>query len=94
MAYAMDAWTFGAQYSYRATNADIDFTGVDTDHVDLGQHRAVVTALYALGPGITVDGELGYTWLDVDPAEDTFFEGQRDDNYDAFELGIGTTITF
>ncbi len=94
MAYAMDSWTFGAQYSYRATNADIDFTGVDADHVDIGQHRAVVTALYALGPGITIDGELGYTWLDVDPAEDIFFEGQKDDNYDAFELGIGTTITF
>ncbi len=94
MAYAMDAWTFGAQYSYRATNADIDFTGVDADHVDIGQHRAVVTALYALGPGISIDGELGYTWLDVDPAEDIFSEGQQNDNYDAFELGIGTTITF
>lgn len=93
-AYAMDAWTFGAQYSHREINADVDFNGVDTDHFDITQDRVVLTAIYALGPGITVDGELGYTWLDTDPAEDIFFEGESADGYDAFEIGIGTTLTF
>ncbi len=93
-AYVMDAWTFGAQYSYRAVNADIDFNGVDTDHVDIDQNRAVLTAMYALGPGIVIDGELAYTWLYTDPAEDIFFEGNSADGYDAFEIGVGTSITF
>jgi predicted porin len=93
-AYVMDAWTFGAQYSHRRIRADIDFNGVDSDHWDIDQDRAVLTAIYALGPGITVDGELGYTWLDTDPAEDIFFEGNSADHYDAFEIGIGTSLTF
>ena len=94
MAYAMDAWTFGAQYSHRSIRADIDFNGVDSDHFDIDQDRAVLTALYALGPGISIDAELGYTWLDTDPKEDIFFEGDSADDYDALEFGIGTAISF
>jgi hypothetical protein len=61
----------------------------DGDNDDFTMDRAVLTANYALGPGIDLDGEVGYTWLDTDPetADDV-------DDYQAFEIGIGTAITF
>ena len=31
------------------------------------QDRVVLTGNYAMGPGINIDAELGYTWVDVDP---------------------------
>jgi len=45
---------------------------------------------YNLGPGIDLDGAIGYTWQDVSGAETP---GGIDD-YDAWEIGIGTAITF
>jgi predicted porin len=82
ISYTMDAFTVGAQYSHQdADNDDPDF-GVTQD-------RVVLTGNYAMGPGINIDAELGYTWLDTDPEVD---EGV--DDYQAFEIGIGTAITF
>jgi predicted porin len=83
VAYTMDAWTFGAQYSYQLS----DVKGNDDQFT---MDRAVLTADYALGPGINVDGEVGYTWTDVDGD----LPGDLDDNYDAWEIGIGTALTF
>jgi hypothetical protein len=83
VAYTMDAWTFGAQYSHQL--ADVKGGGND----DFTTDRAVLTANYALGPGINLDGEVGYTWLDTDP------ETTDDvDDYQALEIGLGTAITF
>jgi outer membrane protein OmpU len=87
LAYAMDAWTFGAQYSHQLS--DIDASGGDSDFT---MDRAVLTANYALGPGIDLDGEVGYTWIDSDP--ETTVGGDDVDDYDGFEVGIGTAITF
>lgn len=50
----------------------------------------VATVDYDLGPGINIDGEIGYTWTDAD-GNTNFATGN---NYDAVELGIGTTFTF
>jgi outer membrane protein OmpU len=83
VAYTLDAWTFGAQYSHQL--AEVKGGGDDEFTMD----RAVLTADYALGPGINLDGEVGYTWLDTDPET----AGDVDD-YDAWEIGIGTAITF
>ncbi len=85
--YAMDAWIFGLQYSHRQT--DVDF-GPGTEF-EFQQDRIVATANYALGPGIAVDGEIGYSWIDTDPELDGL---GIDDDYDAVEIGIGTNITF
>jgi hypothetical protein len=77
----MDAWTSAPNIrtSGRSTAANDDFT----------MDRAVLTANYALGPGIDIDGEVGYTWIDTDP------ETPDDvDDYDGLEIGIGTAITF
>jgi hypothetical protein len=45
---------------------------------------------YTVGPGIDVDGEIAYTRQDVSGPD----FNDNDHNYDAFELGIGTAITF
>jgi outer membrane protein OmpU len=89
IAYAYQAWTFGAQYSYREDTQRIESFGFDikTEQV---QQRAVATVNYALGPGINLDGEVGYTWRDRDP--DSLDE--TDDDYDGLELGIGTAVSF
>ncbi|HET6157565.1 MAG TPA: porin [Dongiaceae bacterium] len=82
VAYTMDAWTFGAQYSHQLAD-------VDGSSDDFTMDRAVVTANYALGPGIDLDGEVGYTWLDTDPET-----ADNVDDYQGLEVGIGTAITF
>jgi predicted porin len=95
--YQMDAWTFGLQYSHRED--DFDNTG-SVQNFDLQQDRVVATVNYALGPGISVDGEVGYTWVDTDPGfEDVALivvndQGDGLDDYDAIEFGVGTSITF
>ena len=91
--YTADAWTFGAQYSHR--DADHDITNSTEDGFDFQEDRVVLTANYALGPGINVDGEIGYTWMDLDPEASSFdFLEQDADDYDALEFGIGTAISF
>jgi predicted porin len=92
--YQMDAWTFGLQYSHRED--DIDISGSDLNHIDFQQDRVVATANYVLGPGINIDGEVGYTWTDSDPEFSVITDdsvGDLDD-YNAIEIGIGTNITF
>lgn len=89
VAYALDAWVIGAQYSH--LDADND---ADAAISDLTQDRAMLTATYALGPGIELDGEIAYTWVDTDPEGGVTTDGVDTDDYDAIEIGIGTTITF
>jgi predicted porin len=83
IAYTLDAWTFGAQYSHQKSEIK------DGSNDDFTMDRAVLTTDYALGPGINIDGEVGYTWLDTDPET----PGGVDD-YQGLEVGIGTAITF
>ncbi len=86
ISYAMDAFTIGAQYSHQDSEFDEFVAGTD---VDFQMDRAMLTGNYAMGPGINIDAELAYTWLDTDPEA----AGGVDD-YDAFEIGIGTNFTF
>jgi outer membrane protein OmpU len=88
ISYAMDAFTVGAQYSHQDASTDVD-GGTD---FDFSMDRAVLTGNYAMGPGINIDAEVGYTWIDTDPE---FTVGDDDvDDYDAWEIGIGTNFTF
>jgi outer membrane protein OmpU len=84
--YTMDAWTFGIGYSIN--EADIDNEGGEDS--DFTLQRAVLTANYSLGTGIDLDGAIGYTRQDVSGPD--FDESA--DNYDAFEIGLGTAVTF
>ena len=91
IAYSMDEWTVGAQYSHGDADDDGAAGGSST------QDRVVLTGNYALGPGINIDGELGYTWTDEDGNGAVFTQddsGVGDGSYNAFEIGIGTNITF
>jgi len=88
--YTMDAWTVGLQYSHLDQQND----GSDPTSTDLQQDRVTVTGNYAMGPGINIDGELGYTWVDTDPEGGLNADGEEIDDYQAFEIGIGTNITF
>jgi len=87
VSYAMDAFTVGAQYSHG--DYDIEH-GEGADDSDATIDRVVLTGNYAMGPGINLDGEVGYTWQDTSGPD--FDEGT--DNYDSLEIGIGTNITF
>ena len=89
IAYTMDAWVFGAQYSH--LDADNNASSAITDFT---QDRAMLTAAYTLGPGIELDAEIAYTWVDTDPEGGEAADGTDIDNYDALELAIGTTLTF
>ena len=91
--YAMDAWTFGLQYSHREDDNKLEGF---LDDFDAQQDRIVATATYALGPGINIDGEIGYSWIDSDPEVENFAAGSSPglDDYGALEFGIGTNITF
>jgi predicted porin len=92
-AYTMDAWTFGLQYSHREDDNSLEgFVG----NFDAQQDRVVGTVVYKLGPGILLDAEIGYTWIDTDPEVENFAPGSPEglDDYDAVEIGFGTNITF
>ena len=81
MAYTLDAWTLGLQYSH----GDFDFTG---DHVDRRVNTLAATGIYALGPGISLDGTLQYTWAGGDQGDEAH------GGYKAVSLGVGTAFTF
>lgn len=85
VSYTVDAWTFGAQYSHQEAETDLEGGG----DAEFTWDRAVLIANYVLGPGINLDGEIGYNWIDTDPEED---DGV--DDYQALEIGLGTAITF
>ena len=84
--YEFDDWTFGLGYSLGRADIDIRNSGDD----DFTLQRVVLTSDYELGPGIDIDAELGYTRQDVSGPD--FADSA--DNYDAIEIGIGTSITF
>jgi hypothetical protein len=82
--YNMDAWTIGVQGS--VLNVDQDNNGA-FDHFT--QRRIVLTGDYAMGPGINIDAEVGYTWSDAD-GEDS----EIHDDYNGVEIGIGSRLRF
>lgn len=88
-AYTHDAWTIGAQVS--RLDADNDGSSGTSGFT---QDRAVLTGAYVLGPGIELDAELAYTRVDTDPEGVTDSSGVEIDDYDALEIGFGTTLTF
>jgi predicted porin len=89
LAYAVDDWTLGMQYSRGRYNGDFLGDGLGTEG---GQnlHRIVATASYNLAPGVDLDADIGYTWY-----HDTRdFVPHQLDTYQAAEIGIGSSFSF
>jgi outer membrane protein OmpU len=87
--YGVDAWTVGIQGSHGTFNASSAGGGNgDGGHDSL--NRVILTGSYEMGPGVLLDAELGYTWFD-----DTSDAANNDnDDYSAFDIGIGSKFTF
>lgn len=87
-AYEMELWTIGIGYSI--SDAEIDIESAPDE--GFTQQRAALTAIYNLGVGVDLDGEVAYTWSDADPEAAPDFAGFAD--YDAIEFGTGIAIEF
>ena len=80
--YNWDAWTVGLTWSHGQYN----FTGPsDDDKYDIIQ----LTGAYALGPGITLEGMVGYNDYRDDGSN---FPGVGNGDYKAVEVGAGMGI--
>jgi hypothetical protein len=78
--YNWDAWTAGLSWSHGDYTYGLDGDGHDT--IDIIQ----LTGRYDLGPGISLDGMVGYNTMDADVA------GHQD--YSTWEAGVGFFIGF
>jgi outer membrane protein OmpU len=87
--YAFEPFSLGLQYSHGNYEGDFLGDGNGTEGA-LKLNRVVLTAIYNVAPGIDLDADLGYTWYrdhrDATPA--------TDDSYEAFEIGIGSSLSF
>ncbi len=88
-AYYAEGWGLGLQYSHGNYDGDPLGDGNGTDSA-IKLDRVVLTGSYDLAPGIVLDADIGYTWY-RDPRDNT---PDSDDNYAAFEFGIGSAISF
>ncbi|HEX9448799.1 MAG TPA: porin [Dongiaceae bacterium] len=82
MAYNVDAWTVGLQYSYTKV--------YDTDalHTHRNVHQIELTGKYDMGPGIALDAGIGYAHANGSSGD------AAHGGYDAFNVGLGTSFTF
>ena len=85
-AYEVEPWEFGIGYSINRANVENRDQGDD----QFTLQRTALTADYELAGGIDLDGEIAYTWQDVSGPD----FADSDDDYEAFEIGIGTSIQF
>lgn len=80
-AYTFDAFTVGFQYSHNQGDYDVKGATRKTN-------TTALTGKYAMGPGISLDGAVEYTWSD----------GQNGDaahgGYHSIGVGLGTAFTF
>jgi predicted porin len=82
LSYGVDAWTVGLQGSHGHYA-----TGTPGSR---SLNRIIATGSYAMGPGVTLDAELGYTWFSDTSA---LAEGNSD-HYSAADISIGSALTF
>ena len=78
--YAWDAWTVGLTWSHGEYETS---SSSDNDNLDTIQF----TGAYALGPGISLEGMVGYSDYDDD-------DGAQNADYDTVEIGTGIHIGF
>jgi hypothetical protein len=90
LSYTLDSWIFGVQGSHGHYNGETDFTFVPNPGGGSDLNRVIATGQFALAPGITLDGEIGYTWFsDSGDAADT-----DADTSHGYDIAIGSAFTF
>ena len=91
VSYGIDAWTVGLQGSHGSYDgAGAAQSLVSNPGGSRNLNRVILTGNYALGPGVDVDAELGYTWFhDSGDGVD-----EDKDNYNAVSVAVGSKLTF
>ena len=91
VSYGVDAWTVGLQGSHgHYDGAGPALTFDQNPGGSRNLNRVILTGNYALGPGVDLDAELGYTWF-----KDTGDAANDDtDKYNAVSVAIGSKLTF
>ena len=90
LSYALDPWTIGLQGSHGHYNGESAFTFTANPGGSRDLNRVIATGQYDLAPGVTLDGEIGYTWFHDSgdgATEDT-------DSYRAYDIAIGSAFSF
>jgi hypothetical protein len=89
-AYTMDPFVFGVQGSHGHYDGTDAFSLTANPGGSRKLNRVIATMNYAMAPGIELDAEIGYTWY-----KDTG-DGVPDaeDDYNAFNVAIGSVFTF
>ena len=91
LSYGVDAWTVGLQGShghYNGAGPALSFTQDPGGSRNL--NRVILTGNYALGPGVDLDAEVGYSWYhDTGDAADS-----QTDKYHAVSVAVGSKLTF
>jgi hypothetical protein len=90
LSYALDPWTFGVQGSHGHYNGETAFTSAANPGGSRDLNRVIATGQYALAPGVTLDGEIGYTWFHDSGAA----AGGDTDRYHAYDIAIGSAFSF
>jgi outer membrane protein OmpU len=88
-AYNAEGWSLGLQYSHGNYEGDFLGDGNGTEG-SIKLNRVVLTGNYNLAPGIDLDADLGYTWY----ADHRDAVPDSDDDYQAFEIGLGSSLSF
>jgi len=91
ISYGVDAWTVGLQGShghYDGAGPALAFDANPGGSRNL--NRVILTGNYAIGPGVDLDAELGYTWF-----KDTGDAADGDtDKYNAVSVAVGSVLKF
>jgi len=90
LSYTLDPWTFGLQGSHGHYNGESAFTFTADPGGSRDLNRVIATGQYALSPGVTLDGEIGYTWFH--DSGDAVSNDQ--DRYHAYSVAIGSAFSF
>jgi hypothetical protein len=90
VSYGLDPWTFGVQGSHGRYDGETALSFTADPGGSRTLNRVIATGQYELAPGITLDGEVGYTWF-----RDTG-DGVLDDpdRTHAYDIAIGSAFSF
>jgi hypothetical protein len=90
LSYDLEPWTLGLQGSHGHYNGETAFTFTPDPGGNRDLNRVIATGKFAVAPGVTLDGEVGYTWFS--DSGDAVPDDQ--DRYHAYDIAIGSAFSF